>query len=106
MTPIEIAVISVVIIFGFAAWLIARKRGADEWQRKYAEKLTRQHEDAMTPLERAATPQRITWARNRVEYWKLEVAKELRLKRGRIGVARLALSDCMALLLRLEGASK
>lgn len=46
MTAIEITVLSVVIIFGFAAWLIARKRGADEWQKAYAKKLTDQHKDA------------------------------------------------------------
>jgi len=100
MNAVEITVISAVIIFGFAAWLIARKRGADEWQRKYAEKLTRQHEAGKQ------ADRRLTHARNRVEFYKLELAKALKAKQGGIGIARAKLNDAVNVVLKLEGASK
>ena len=100
MTALEITVISVAIIFGFAAWLIARKRGADEWQRKYAEKLTRQHEGGKQ------TDRRLIHARNRVEFYKLELAKALKSKQGGIGIARAKLNDAVNVVLKLEGAGK
>ena len=104
MNALEIAVISAVIIFGFAAWLIARKRGADEWRRKYAEKLDRQHAAAAIRDEAAAL--RLTWARNRVKSCKANLAKALKAKQGGIGIARAKLNDAVNVVLKLEGASK
>lgn len=128
MTALELTVISAVIIFGFAAWLIARKRGADEWQKAYAKKLADQHEDATKAManqddyhDRApwvqvvSTPaartnfgedRRLTHARNRVEFYKLELAKALKAKQGGIGIARAKLNEAVAVVLKLEGASK
>ena len=104
MTILEITVISAVIIFGFAAWLIAHKRSerisVERWQKAYAEKLTRQHEAGKQ------TDRRLTHARNRVEFYKLELAKALRAKQGGIGMARAKLNDAVNVVLKLEGASK
>ena len=104
MTALEITVISAVIIFGFAAWLIARKRGADEWQRKYAKKLVKQHDAAA--IREIADTYRLTWARNRVESCKADLAKALKAKQGGIGIARAKLNDAVNVVLKLEGASK
>jgi len=130
MTPTEIAVISAVIIFGFAAWLIARKRGADEWDKAYAAKLKRQHDEAAmanqydgfgqspfhngpvqpaklyNPAPVSQADRRLTHARNRVEFYKLELAKALKAKQGGIGIARAKLNDAVNVVLQLEGASK
>lgn len=71
MTALEITVISVVIIFGFAAWLIARKRGADEWQRKYAKKLADQREA------------RLAWFRREINRVQAELAAAVDQKKAR-----------------------
>lgn len=96
MTILEITVISVVIIFGFAAWLIARKRGADEWQKAYAKKLADQH-DAGTQAAR-----RLTQWRNRAKVYKVVLDDELKRKRGGIGAARKAYNEAVAEVLKLE----
>jgi hypothetical protein len=53
--------------------------------------------------ERAANFRRLTMWRNRVKFHKRELAKELRMKRGRIGAERAALNDATAQVLKLEG---
>lgn len=114
MTPLEITVISAVIIFGFAAWLIAlrasRKASVERWQKAYAEKLMRQHEDYFRQagqvdlvFQRALpADRRLTHARNRVEFYKLELAKALKAKQGGIGIARAKLNDAVNVVLKLE----
>jgi hypothetical protein len=57
---------------------------------------------ARQPWTEFDNARRLQYWRNRVEFFKAALAKELRLKRGKIGWARVNLANCVAEVLRLE----